>query len=197
MADRNNISLEAPEETGDAAPPPAQGGGLKALLPLILTVVLMPVLAWAMTTFVLVPKLQKSLGLAPAAHEEKPAESAAHESDAPEHGDKGSAEKGKGGSRETVVMTKLLVNVSGTMGSRYLLTSLTLSGGSPDFKTKVEKNEAKLRDTACTLLATKTINDLEKPGARNLVRSELLNSFNNILGANTVQEIYMTEFAIQ
>ncbi|MGH7973851.1 MAG: flagellar basal body-associated FliL family protein [Limisphaerales bacterium] len=39
--------------------------------------------------------------------------------------------------------------------------------------------------------------DLEKPGARNLIRSELISGFNNILGGPLVQEIYLTEFAIQ
>jgi flagellar FliL protein len=194
MADRPKIELDAPAETAEAAATPAakSGGGFKAFLPLIITVVLMPTLAWAMTAFVLVPKLQKSLGVAPA-HTEHAAESAGEKEKAPAEKENGE----KGGTKETVTMTKLLVNVSGTMGSRYLLASLTLSGASSDFKTKIEKNEAKLRDMVCTVLATKTINDLEKPGARNLMRSELLTGFNNILGGNTVQEIYITEFAIQ
>ena len=211
MADRTNLTLEAPSEAAEGvdSAPVAASGGIKAFLPLILTAVLMPVLAWTMTNFVLVPKLQKSLGITPAPHAEK-TEGEGHEAPAAEgghgeagghgesggHGEKGGG-KEKGSAKETASMTKLLVNVSGTMGSRYLLTSLTLAGNGSDFKSKVQKNEAKLRDTACTMLATKTITDLEKPGARNLVRSELINGFNNILGANTVQEMYITEFAIQ
>jgi flagellar FliL protein len=46
-------------------------------------------------------------------------------------------------------------------------------------------------------LSTKTLADLEKPGARNLIRAELINGFNNVLGDNSVQEIYITEFGIQ
>jgi flagellar basal body-associated protein FliL len=38
---------------------------------------------------------------------------------------------------------------------------------------------------------------LEKPGARNLIRGELLAGFNTILGNSAVREIYFTEFAIQ
>ena len=45
--------------------------------------------------------------------------------------------------------------------------------------------------------ADKRLADLEKPGARNLIRSELINGFNNILGDSMVQDIYFTEFAIQ
>src|SRR5580765_1231546 len=47
-----------PDEKG----PAPSSGGLGAWLPMILTVVLMPVVAYAMTTYVLLPKLQHSLG---------------------------------------------------------------------------------------------------------------------------------------
>jgi flagellar basal body-associated protein FliL len=50
---------------------------------------------------------------------------------------------------------------------------------------------------ACGVLSTKTLADLEKPTARNLIRTELISGFNNILGEAMVQEIYLTEFAIQ
>jgi flagellar FliL protein len=198
MADRTQIELEPAEaeaSTAGAKPP----GGIKTMLPLIITLMLMPVVAWVMTTFVLVPKLQKSLGITPAAHEKSAGgEEGGHESaSAGESGGKESGGKEKGGSKETATMTKLLVNVSGTMGSRYLLTSLTLAGNTSDFKAKLEKNDPKLRDVAGTILATKSISDLEKPGARNLVRPELITAFNNVLGGNTVQEIFITEFAIQ
>lgn len=159
-----------------------------AWLPLGVALLTMPVVAYATTTWLLIPKLQRDLGLRPAA-------APGPETSEGESGKAGAPRAG--GAAETVTLTKLIVNVSGTMGSRYLLTSLTLVGGGAGFKEKVEKNDAKLRDLACGLLSTKTISDLEKPGARNLVRSELLAGFNHILGAGTVQELYLTEFAIQ
>src|SRR4030095_5860249 len=57
MAEENKEASQTP------APPAASGGGLKAWLPLILVVVLMPGIAYVMTSFVLLPKLQKTLGL--------------------------------------------------------------------------------------------------------------------------------------
>ena len=76
----------------------------------------------------------------------------------------------------------------------------TISGGGSvgeAFKAKVTENEAALRDMAMGALANKTLADLEKPGARNLIRTELINGFNNVLGDNSVTEIYITEFGIQ
>jgi len=195
MADRTTTESNGADEKTAAAAASASGGGMKSFLPIIVTLVLMPALAWAMTTFVLIPKVQKAIGGAPTESAEAGEAKAADE----KHAAKDSKEKGKekGGAKQSVNMTKLLVNVAGTMGSRYLLTSLTLSGAGADFRLKIEKHDAQLRDMACAALATKTITDLEKPGARNLVRSELLTGFNNILGPNVVQEIYITEFAIQ
>lgn len=171
----------APAATEAAAPAPS-GAGFKAWLPLIVTIATMPVLAYAMTQFVLVPQLKKSLGLSagPAlpvkAKETKP---------------------GTEVKLESIQMNKLLVNVAGTMGARYLLVSLAVAGSDPDFKAKVTAHDPQLRDFGCGVLATKTIADLEKPGARNAIRSELISGFNNILGGSLVQEIYLTEFAIQ
>ena len=161
----------------------------QAWLPLLVSLLLMPVLAYATTCFLLVPKIQQSLGVtepggrAPAA--------------AANPGKARSEPPGSQVKRESVSMNKLLVNVSGTMGSRYLLSSLNVVGTAADFKAKVEKYDAQLRDLACGMLSTKTITDLEKPGARNLIRSELITGFNNILGDATVAEIFFTEFAIQ
>lgn len=180
----------SPAEANAGAP--KSGGGLKAWLPLIIAVVTMPVLAFVMTRMVLLPRMQHALNQssASAAPEAAPASEAAS-----------SAEPGKGGTpgstKVMVPMTKLLVNVAGTMGTRYLMTSVTLVGNTADFKTKIEDNKDQLMDLATGALSSKTIADLEKPGARNVIRSELMTVLNNALGGPVIQEIYITELAIQ
>lgn len=179
-------------KTEEKGPAPSSGG-FGAWLPLVVTVVLMPVLAYAMTTYVLLPKLQHSLGGQPVQAREAGSEGAAPSN--------GSGEKAP--ARETgkpkikVPLSKVIVNVSGSLGTRMLLASFTLAGSAGDFKTKIEENNDQLRDLAASTLGSKTIADLEKPEARNLIRAELLSQFNSVLGGNAVQDIYITEFAIQ
>ena len=169
----------APAET--PAPAAKSHSAIMAWLPLLITLLLMPALAYATTIYVLLPRIQTGLGMvAPAA----------------EAGAKPKANI-LGAKKTTVAINKLLVNVAGTMGSRYLLTSVAMKGQGSDFPNKVLQNEPQLRDMACGLLSTKTIVDLEKPGARNLLRGELLSGFNSILGNGAVEEIYFTEFSIQ
>jgi flagellar basal body-associated protein FliL len=175
---------EKPKTEAAETPAPAKGGGIGAWLPLIITVVLMPVLAFAMTQFLLLPQLQKGLGV-------KPAAAATEAKSKP--GKEGTADT----KHESVPMSKLLVNVAGTMGARYLLVSLSVVGTGEDFKAKMTDRDAQLRDMACGTLANKTLADLEKPDARNLIRNELITGFNTILGDSVVTDIYLTEFAIQ
>lgn len=175
------MAEEKSNPEGEKAAETPASGGAKAWLPLILSLVLMPALAFGMTKFVIVPQLQKSLGL--------------------EHHEEAGGEKSKkkgDGKKINVPFNKLLVNIAGTMGQRYLLVSLSLAGeGGEEFKNKINENEAPMRDLAMGILSTKTLADLEKPGARNLIRTEMINGFNNILGDNAVAEIYITEFGIQ
>lgn len=203
----------AAEKNGAAAAPAeaaAASGGAKAFIPLIANLVLMPVLAYAMTAFVLVPKLAKQVGGGGGAAHEEAAGGESHGSKSESHGAKAEshgakAESGggahgattKGGKTSVPLSKKTLVNVSGTMGTRYLLAEFVLVGTNPNLKDSVEKADAELRDAAASCLSSKSISDLEKPGVRNLVRSELITIFNSILGKGAVSEIYLTEFAIQ
>lgn len=146
----------------------------------------MPALAFGVAQYVILPQLQKGLGI-------KTASTSTSSTTETTETKKDSASA----KQESVLMNKMLVNVAGTMGARYLLVSVSVVGSDKDFKDKMESHDAQLRDMACGALATKTLADLEKPGARNLIRSELITGFNNILGDTMVQDIYFTEFAIQ
>jgi flagellar basal body-associated protein FliL len=145
MADDRKKPEAEPAEAATETKP-AAAAGFSAWLPLILAVVLMPALAFGMTKFVIVPELQKSLGI------KNPAES----------GSGAKAKSGADAKKVSVPFNKLLVNIAGTMGARYLLVSVTLVGtGGEAFKTKIADNDAQLRDIAMGTLAGKTLADLE------------------------------------
>ncbi len=174
---------EDTKENASAEPTAKAGsGGLSAWLPLLITILVMPALAYGVAEFVILPQLQKGLGIKVV---QADGSGAAKKSSSPD------------AKQESVLMTKLLVNVADTMGARYLLVSLSVEGSGSDFKQKMADHDAQLRDMACGDLATKTLSDLEKPGERNVIRNELITGFNNILGDSTVNQIYLTEFAIQ
>ena len=186
----------------EAAAAPASGKG--AWMPVIINLLLMPALGYATFVFLIQPKLGAGAAKPEAAaHGEAKAEGGKEEAaEEGGHGKKsseggGKAEKGGKGKYTSPLPGKVLVNVAGTQGTRYLLVNMTLVSGSSDLKGQIEKHEAELKDVAASALSNKTIIDLEKPGARNVVRSELISVFNKVLGDGTVSEIYFTEFAVQ
>ena len=187
---------EAKAATGKDERAPGGSGGVKAWLPLMVSIVLMPVLAFATTKLLILPKVvQARSGGEGSGHEESSSGPGRESSKAEkEHArePKGSAKK-----KQTFPISKVIVNVAGSMGARYLMTSFTLVGTHNDFKNLIEANKDQLLDLANTAMASKTIEDLEKPGARNQLRTELISVFNNALGEGLVQEIYFTEFAVQ
>ena len=175
---------------GKAAPAAASGGGGKSMMPLILNIVLMPAIAYALTTFVLIPKIQGGKAA--------PEEAESHGGGGGES--HGAPSSGSHSSKSKILVPlggKVLVNVAGTAGTRYLIANITLVGKKADFKPKVEEHDPELRDAAASILSGKTINDLEKPGMRNVIRAELISAFNDILGKEACSEIFLTEFAIQ
>src|SRR5688572_18543394 len=187
------VAKEAPAPA--PAAPPVESGGIKPYIPLIANLILMPALAYVMTTFILVPRFAQKVGVGGTT----PAAAAPAQGGSVVGGDDSTGMVTSGGKTKYAVplSKKTLVNVSGTMGTRYLLAEFILVGNSPNLKEKVLHADAELRDAAASALASKTIADLEKPGVRNLVRGELITIFNSILGKGVVSEIYMTEFAIQ
>jgi flagellar protein FliL len=193
MADRITEPRSArPDGAATEAPasptaPAAKKGFLRSpWFPLAITVIAMPALAFATTRFGLLPQMTRAL---------------THSASTPQEPAKASKDSKEGEavlkSKYTVPLSKILVNVAGTMGTRYLMTSITLVSADPDLKSKIEENRDQLMDLATSALCTKTISDLEKPGARNVIRSELVTIFNNALGSPLISEIYITEMAIQ
>jgi flagellar basal body-associated protein FliL len=182
-----------PDEAAEAAEAPARkpapAGGFGAWLPLLATVVVMPALAYAATQFILLPKIKQAMTQGAAANADAPAA-------APKEKDAASSPAG-GKGKVLAPLPKILVNVAGSMMTRYLTMSLTLVGNTPDFKDRITNNKDQLMDLANGTLMTKSIADLEKPGSRNIIRSELLTVFNNALGGPVIQDIYITEQAIQ
>jgi len=196
---------DKPADAPAAAPAPA-AGGLKTWLPLIVTLVAMPALAYGTMSFLILPKMKAATGSGTAS-----AEQAAEAEGTEAHGESGpeaaGAAESHGGStsqgsasakgKVSVRLDKVVVNVAGTMGTRFLMASVTLVGSGKDFKNTIEANQDQLMDLATSTLSSKTIQDLEKPGARNLIKTELISVINNALGESIVKEIYIPEMAIQ
>lgn len=177
----------APEPQSSAAQAgPAKGLG--AWLPAIVCIAVAPVVTWATAEFVLIPRLQKKLALPPAA---AMAEVTAE------------TETGKNGrpkEASNYEFTNVVVNLAGTMGTRYLKTSFHVVGdpkGTVDLKKVFEENRTKLYDTTLNVLSSLTLADLEEAGAKNVIREKLVSAYNQALGKRVAEQVYFSDFVVQ
>jgi flagellar FliL protein len=192
---------EAKEAAAPAAAPAEakepKGGGLKAFLPAILAVALAPAASFAVAEFVLVPRLQAKLKqpASPATDIAAPEAEHAEEPSAKDDGHGGGKEAKGDGNYE---FTNVVVNLAGTMGTRYLKTSFVVSGvKGKSVKGVFDGQKARLTDITLNVLSSLTLADLEEPGSKNVLREKLVNAYNQALGKRVVEQVYFSDFVIQ
>jgi flagellar protein FliL len=186
----------APADSAAAAPAKAPGGGIKAFLPVVLAVVLAPAVTWGVAQFVLPPKLRVAIA-APEAGAAAPAPAAKKKDSG--HGGGGHGEKPAepGAAGENYKFENIVVNLAGTMGTRYLKVTFLVVGTSPDLNDRFVAAKAQLGDVTLAVLSALTLADLEESGSKNILRERLLAAYNQALGERIAENLYFSEFVVQ
>lgn len=195
---------------GETAPPnlpptaatPPKRGALAAWLPIGAAILLAPMATWLTVEFILLPRLRKKIASAPAAEAgEASKESAASPAAEKEgHGGKPGKEGkgGKEGNPGAYEFQNVIVNLSGTMGTRYLKTTFLVTAAKDvDIKSAFEAARPRLTDVTLNVLSALTLADLEEPGAKNLIREKLVGAYNQSLGRKVAEQVYFSDFVIQ
>lgn len=183
-----------------AAPAAAPRSGLVSWLPPVAALVLAPAATWATVEYVLVPRLQKKLAAGPASeHAPEPAAAAAAPAAASGHGGHGGGKKEKEGKADgaNYEFQNVVVNLAGTMGTRYLKTSFLVTGAEPNIKGVFEGAKPRLTDVTLNVLSSLTLAELEEPGAKNVIREKLVLAYNQALGRRVAEQVYFSDFVIQ
>ncbi|MEO7413971.1 MAG: flagellar basal body-associated FliL family protein [Opitutaceae bacterium] len=179
------------EGAASAAAAAPRSGGAKAWLPAIVAVVFAPAATWAAMQYVLLPRFQKQLAATPVG-ETAPAESGGHGG----HGGK-EGKEGKDHSGPNYEFQNVVVNLAGTMGTRYLKTSFLVTGADPAIRSVFEGSKPRLTDITLNVLSSLTLADLEEPGAKNVIREKLVGAYNQALGRKVAEQVYFSDFVIQ
>jgi flagellar FliL protein len=186
-AAKDAVAVAAPA-AGAAGAAPARSA-LAGWLPVIAALILSPVATWATVQFVLVPQMQKKLVAPPAADAAKGAEGSEAEG--------GKGHSGKAGASPGYEFSSVVVNLSGTMGTRYLKTTFLVTGPDADIKSVFEAAKPKLTDITLNVLSSLTLADLEEPGSKNVIRERLVTAYNQALGRKVAEQVYFSDFVIQ
>lgn len=94
-------------------------------------------------------------------------------------------------------LDEILVNVAGTKGRRFFKTSMTLELEDRDLEKTASARMPLLRGKVIDLLATKTMDELVEPSARDSLRSEILDTLNAEVSGGKFSNVFFTEFLVQ
>jgi flagellar FliL protein len=162
---------------------------MAAWIPAIVTIVLAPAASWAVAQYALIPAIQKKLAMPGAGDGSAvvaPAATASREGKIP-----------AGVAPPTYEFKDVVVNLAGTMGTRYLKTSFIVTGADPNLNKIFEDSKVHLIDVTLNVLSSLTLADLEEPGSKNLLREKLVAGYNQALGHKVADQIYFSEFVVQ
>ena len=185
---------EAPDAAASAVAlaAPAGKGGIASWLPVIAAVVLAPAATFATVEYLVLPRMIKKLSAPP------PVAVAAAE--APAEGGKEGGEGKKGEGKDGppgYEFANVVVNLSGTMGTRYLKTTFLVTGTDANIKSTFEGAKPRLTDVTLNVLSSLTLADLEEPGSKNVIRERLVGAYNQALGKKVADQVYFSDFVIQ
>ncbi len=107
------------------------------------------------------------------------------------------AKSEKEGSPTVFKVDNIIVNPSGTGGTRYLSVSMAFEVGSHETMKKFEDKQPLIRDALITILGSKTIDQLSDPRQKEITRFQIKKRVEQLLELDDLAAVYFTDFIIQ
>jgi flagellar FliL protein len=98
---------------------------------------------------------------------------------------------------QTVTIDDIIVNPSGTGGTRFLAASVGFEISSPKTVEVFEKRLPMIRDALITILGSKTIEQLSDPKEKEITRYQIKKRVEQLLSTDNLVAVYFTDFILQ
>ncbi len=96
-----------------------------------------------------------------------------------------------------LALDPFVVNLSDQGATKFLKVSMQLELSSPAILESAKGKTPQIRDAIINLLTSKTSDSLMSPEGKLQLKDEINMMANQILGNNTVKNVYLTEFVMQ
>ena len=100
-------------------------------------------------------------------------------------------------SPEIVTLAPFIVNLADPLGRRFLRLTLDVEVNGKEAAADLNRSESRVRDAIILLLSSKTFTDLASMESKIILKNEIVDRLNQIIGAGRVSNVYFTEFVIQ
>lgn len=92
---------------------------------------------------------------------------------------------------------ELIVNPAGTNGQRFLVIEIAIELSDIEHQSLVEKRKQQIKDNMLQALSTRTIDQLINLKEREILRNELKEIINSVIGVRSVRNLYYTKYIMQ
>ncbi|THB69432.1 MAG: flagellar basal body protein FliL [Desulfovibrio sp.] len=96
-----------------------------------------------------------------------------------------------------VTLDTFTVNLADPLGRRYLKITVDVEVINEDVAATLEAEDPKVKDRIITLLTSMSFADISTPEGKLLLKNEIVDRLNQILGGPMVLNVYFTEFIVQ
>ncbi len=204
MAAKDNKEKEAALPEGQAEKPKKKGR-LKRIV-IILAILLMTLGGAGLGAYWWLVLREPSATAVEETPAQQPAQAASSEQEKPASGQQQQADlKNSRIERQTdlprstglvLPLPPVTVNLADPNGRRYLKLGMEVEVNS-DVADELKAQNARIRDAVIMLLAGKTYGDVASPDGKVLLKAEIAARLNQILGAQRVVRVYLTDFVVQ
>jgi len=98
---------------------------------------------------------------------------------------------------EIVTLAPFIVNLADPLGRRFLRLTLDVEVKGQEAAADLNRSVSRVRDAIILLLSSKTFADLASMEGKIVLKNEIVERLNQIIGAGRVSNVYFTEFVIQ
>ncbi|MDR2125074.1 MAG: flagellar basal body-associated FliL family protein [Desulfovibrio sp.] len=97
----------------------------------------------------------------------------------------------------TMPLPAFATNLADPLGQRLIRLKIELEVSDPKVREEVERNAARVRDAVLLLLSSKTYADISAPENKVLLKSEITERLNTVLGRGKIVQIFITDLIVQ
>lgn len=91
----------------------------------------------------------------------------------------------------------IIVNPASSEGARYLMVDVGLESADSEVISDLESKEVVVRDRIIRLLGERTSTELSDISQRDSIKTELLQSVNDVLQEGAIDRLYFTQYVLQ
>jgi len=97
----------------------------------------------------------------------------------------------------TVPLAQFTTNLADPLGQRFIRMNLEVEVANSKVGSDIAQQNARIRDSILTLLASKSFADISTTESRMMLRSEIVDRLNAILGPGRVYQVFITDLVVQ